>query len=336
VSSGRLPDFIYLRPQTIEDLLSLIDEHKSEVTLLAGGTELLVRMRQRLCAPQYVVSLNGVASLDYVKYDENTGLTIGPLTTIYSLVNSSPIRERYTVLSQAAREVSAIPLHYTSTVGGNLCIDTRCIFYNQSSDWSKARPPCFKRGGDICHAVKGSNHCHSVYQGDLAPALIALAAKVKISQKNGEKIIPLNEFFTNSGENPNVLQPNEVITEIQLPPPTPNSTGSYQKLRVRQAIDFPLAAVAVVLDMDKDGVCRKAEFVLGAVSAAPVEVTAINKILNGRKIDNNLIDQAAEEAVKAAHPVDNLSIDAGYRRKMVRVLTKRAIEKALSEWQGNQ
>lgn len=336
MSSGRLSDFIYLRPQTIEDLLSLIDEHKSGATLLAGGTELLVRMRQRLCAPRYVISLNGMASLDYVKYDENTGLTIGPLTTIYSLINSSICRDKYTVLSQAAREISTIPLHYTSTVGGNLCIDTRCIFYNQSSSWSKGRPPCFKRGGDICHAMKGSNNCNSVYQGDLGPALIALAGKVKINRKNGEKIIPLNEFFTNSGENPNLLQPNEVITEIQLPPPNKGSTGSYQKLRIRQAIDFPLASVTVVLNMDKDGVCRKAKFVLGAITAAPVEVTAAERIFDGRKIDKNLIDQAAEEVFKAAHPMNNLSMDAGYRRKMVRVLTRRAIEKALSGWRGNQ
>lgn len=336
MSSVRLPDFTYLRPQTIEEACSLLDEHKTAATLLAGGTELLVRMRQRLCAPQYVIILNGVASLDYVKHDENTGLTIGPLTTIYSLVNSSVIRERYTVLSQAARQVSATPLHHMSTVGGNLCINTRCIFYNQSSDWSKVRPPCFKRGGDICHAVKGSNHCRSVYQGDLAPALIALGARVKINRKNGEKIVPLNGFFTNSGENPNLLQPDEVITEIQLPPSTKDSTGSYQKLRIRQAIDFPLAAVAVVLDTDKDRVCRKAKFVLGAISAAPVEVKAINKIFNGRKIDNNLIEEAAEEAFKVTHPVDNLSIDARYRRKMVRVLTRRAIGQALSGWRGNQ
>ncbi len=336
MSSSKLPDFIYLRPQTIEDLLSLLDKRKSEATLLAGGTELLVRMKQRLCTPQYVISLNGMASLDYVKYNENTGLTIGPLTTIHSLVNSSPVRERYTVLSQAAREVSIIPLHYTSTVGGNLCIDTRCIYYDQSSDWSEVRPPCFKRGGDICHAVKGSKHCHAVYQGDLAPALIALAAQIKINRKNGEKIIPLSEFFTNSGENPNLLQPDEVITEIQLPPTTEGSIGSYQKLRMRQAIDFPLAAVAVVLDMDKDGVCRKAKFVLDAITASPVEVTAAERIFDGRKIDNKLIDQAAEEAFKAAHPVDNLSVNAGYRRKMVRVLTRRAVRQALSGWRGNQ
>lgn len=330
MSSSRLPDFIYLRPRTIEDLLSLIDEHKSDATLLAGGTELLVRMKQRLCAPQYVISLNSLAGLDYVEHDETIGVSVGSLTTIYSLANSSVIRDKYPALSQAARQISAIPLHYTSTVGGNICIDTRCIFYNQSADWSKVRPPCFKRGGNICYAVKGSNHCLSVYQGDLAPALIALEAKVKINRKNGEKIIPLSEFFTNVGEHPNVLQPNEVITEIQLPPPAQNSKSSYQKLRIRKAIDFPLAAVAVVLDIDKDQVCRKAKFVLGAVASAPIEVKAAEKILKGRRISNGLIDEVVEETFKAAHPVDNLSIDASYRKKMVKVLTNRAIQRALS------
>jgi len=336
LSNNRLPDFTYLRPQTVGEACSVLHEHKSEARLLSGGTELLVRMRQGLCAPKYVVSLNGITDLRHINYDEHAGLSIGSLTTLHTLVNYSVIRDKYPVLSQAARQISAMPLHHTSTVGGNLCIDTRCIFYNQSSDWGECRPLCFKRGGDMCHAVKGSEHCQSVYQGDLAPVLIALGAKIRINRKDGERIVPLHKFFTGSGETPNVLQPDELITEIQLPPPADYSTGSYYKLRIRQAIDFSLATVAVVLDTDEYEVCRKANLVLGAISAAPIEVEAIDKIFNGRKIDNSLIEAAAAEALEVAHPVNNLSIDAKYRRKMVRVLTRRAIEQALLVWQSNE
>jgi len=217
------------------------------------------------------------------------------------------------------------------TVGGNLSLDTRCIYYNQSDFWRQVRPSCFKRGGHICHAVKGGEQCYSVCQADLAPVLLALEAKVKLLRSNGERIIPLSEFFTGKGENPNVLKPDEIVAEVQLLPPSESSVSSYQKLRIREAIDFPLAAVAAVLDMDADKVCRKAKLVLGAVAPAPGEVSEAEKVLQGRRVGNGLTEEAAEEAFKVAHPVANLSIDAGYRRKMTRVLLKRAVKQALGQ-----
>lgn len=325
----RLPKFTYFRPTTVAEVCSLLSEYRGEARVLAGGTALMVDLGQRLVTPKYIISLNSIPRLSYIEDDRQRGLRIGACTTIDHLNTSAVIKERYPILDLAARGIGIPAVRYTGTVGGNLSLDTRCIYYNQSDFWRQVRPPCFKRNGNICYAVKGSQRCYAVCQADLAPVLLALEAKVKLVQSTGERIVSLSEFFTGKGERPNVVRPEEIITEIQLPPPSENTIGSYQKLRIREAIDFPLAAVAMVLDMDRNKVCRKAKLVLGAVASAPVEVGETENILKGKKVNDVLIDEAAEAAFKSVHPVDNLSIDASYRRKMTRVLVKRALKQTL-------
>jgi len=323
--------FDYFKPSTVEEAYSLLTEYGEEAKILSGGTALLVYLQQRLCTPKYVMSLKGIPGLDHISYDRQEGLRIGALATIDSLSASSIIKGKYPILCQAAEDIGVPAVRQMGTIGGNLCLDTRCIYYNQSYSWRQVRPPCFKRGGNLCYAVKGGDRCFAVYQGDLAAALIALETKVKLVKTSGEKVIPLSEFFTGRGENPNVLKPDELLTEIQLPCASESSAGAYQKLRIRGAIDFPLAGVAVVLDVDEGKVCRKARIVLSAVASAPLEVTGAEKVLKGKRVEEGLIEEAAEEALKKAHPLDNLSIDAGYRRGMVRVLLKRAVKQALGQ-----
>lgn len=177
--------------------------------------------------------------------------------------------------------------------------------------------------------VKGSDHCFAVYQGDLAPALMALEAKVKLMRAGGERIIPFREFFTNDGKSPNVLELGEILTEVRIPPLSKHVVGAYQKFRVRGAMDFPLVSVAVLLDMNGKKSCRKAKIILGAVASAPIEASEAEEILLNKRIDNGLAEEAAQEAFKRTHPVANLSLDPDYRRKMVKVMLKRAINQAL-------
>lgn len=329
MSSARLPAFTLFRPQSIEDACSLVEKMKGEAMVIAGGTDLLIRMRQRTSTPQSLVSLNHIEGLCEISYSERTGLTIGSLATLSSLELCSSIQEHYPVLLQAIRQTSAWPLRQMGTVGGNLCMDTRCIFFNQSNEWRKSRPPCFKIGGAICHAVPGSKRCYAVYQGDLAPVLIALDARVRIKKCHSERLVNLNTFYTNSGVQPNVLELDEILTEIQVPPPRPHTSGSYQKLRVREAIDFPLAAVAAVLNRS-GSTCVGARLVVGAIASAPIQAVEVEKLLTDRRIDEKVLDEAAEEAMKVVRPVDNLSIGVRYRQKMVKVLAKRALKEALS------
>ncbi len=325
----RLPQFRYVRPHTPEEASSFLHEHQLETAVLAGGTALMINLGQRLIEPSYILGLKGITGLDYIHRDKERNLAIGALTTVYDLARSPLITEQYPALAQAAEAMAMPAIQQMATVGGNLCQDTRCIYYNQSQFWRQARPPCFKRGGDMCHAVKGGKHCLAVYQGDLAPVLIALEARIKLLKKGRERVIPLGELFTGKGDIPITLAPDEIVSEIQLPPPSENSAGSYQKLRVREAIDFPLASVAAVLVIDDDKVCHKARLVLGAVAPAPFAVNEAESILEGNRITEGLIEATAEAAFNKAHPVANLSIDPDYRRKMIRVLLKQAVKQSM-------
>lgn len=325
----RLPKFTLFRPSSVEESLALLNQYQQEARAVAGGTALAVEVGQRLLTPKYVVSLKGVRGMDYIKYSARNGLRIGAMTSIDGLNTSPVVRERYPVLSEAAGEVGVPSIRYMGTVGGNLCLDTRCIYYNQSDFWRQVRTACFKRGGDECHAVKGGKQCYAACQSDLAPVLVALEAKVRLQRKGGERVLPVSEFFTGDGENPNVLKPDEMVTEVQIPPLSAHSRGSYQKLRIREAIDFPLASVAAVIDVDDGKVCRKVRLVIGAIAPEPIEAKDAEKVLEGKGVTDSLLEEAAEAAFKAAHPVANLSIDTTYRRKMVRVLLKRAVNQAL-------
>lgn len=333
----RLPKFHLLQPETLKEACSILGEHRNESVLLAGGTALLVDLKQRLRKPGYVVSMKGVTGWDYIRLDEHGGVSIGALASVENVTGSPVIAERYPVLAQAARSISVPPLRHVATVGGNLALDTRCIYYNQSDLWRQARPPCLKLGGDVCHLVEKGRRCLAIHQGDLAPALMALGAKVVLMRAVGERLLPLRDFFTGNGEKPNVLGDGELLAEVRIPSSTPNGGGAYEKLRVREAMDFPLVSAAVNLAVDGRGVIERASVVLGAVAAAPLEVTEAAAALSGQKIGQGLevvIDQVAQMAFERAHPGDTLAVDAAYRRKMTRVMVRRAQERAIATAQG--
>jgi 4-hydroxybenzoyl-CoA reductase subunit beta len=214
-------------------------------------------------------------------------------------------------------------------VGGNLCLDTRCIYHNQSEFWRSGLKACFKRGGNLCNAVEKGRRCQAVYQGDLGPVLLALGAQVKIVSAKGEKIIPLAEFFTGRGEKPNVLKPDEILVEIRIPPSGHGVAGVYEKLRVREGMDFPMAGVAVMVKRISNGTIEQAKVVLGAVGSSPAEVPKAATLLEGNKPTDDLLQSVSREAVDRALAVGNLAMNASFRRKMVGVLVKRALRRTL-------
>jgi 4-hydroxybenzoyl-CoA reductase beta subunit len=321
----RLPEFEHLQPESLEEALCFLGEHGEEAKVIAGGTDLLVSMKQRLLIPKYLLDLKGLG-LDFVEEDQE-GLRIGALTRLTTVIKSPLVREKFPVLSQAASHVSAPPLQNMGTLGGNLCQNTRCFFYNQSQFWRQARPLCFKTGGEMCHVVKGGDRCYSAYQGDLASVLIALEARVKLAKKGSERVIPLLNLYTGKGEAPIALEAGEILTEVEIPAPTALWGGDYQKLRYRGAMDFPLVGVAAVLNRNGES-CARAKVVLTAVASAPVVVEEAGKLLEGQKLDEEAIARAAEAAYEVAHPVANVGSTPRYRRKMVRVMTQRAIANA--------
>jgi 4-hydroxybenzoyl-CoA reductase subunit beta len=270
--------------------------------------------------------------LDFVTYDEETGLRIGALTRLATLIRSPLVKERFPIIAQAARTVATPPLQTMGTLGGNLCQDARCFYYNQSELWRAAQPDCYKSGGALCRAIRGSDRCHAAYQGDLAPVLIALEARAKLARNGEQRRIPLQRLYIGKGENPIGLAPDEVLTEIEIPPQPGKWGGEYQKLRHRGAMDYPLVGVAAVLGQDGHGRgCDRARIVLTAVASAPVVVEEAGQVLQMQQLDEATIARAAQAVYEAVHPIARIGSASLYRHKMARVLTQRAIARA---WEG--
>jgi len=319
----RLPRFSHFSPGSLKEACSLLAEHREKARVIAGGTDLLVNMKQRVTTPTHLVNLKNIAHLDFIDCDDKTGLTIGSLATLGTIENSPLIKEKFPILSQAASKVGATQLRQMGTLGGNICLDTRCWHYNQSHFWRKAEEPCYKLEGNLCHMVKGGDHCYALFSADTVPALIALKAKVKIVDLQGEKIIPLEELYTGKGEKPIILDPDQILTEVQIPNPSTRTQGVYLKLSVREAINYPLLGAAVQLTLEgKNGICTEVRIVLTAVTSGPQRAIKAEEGLKGEEIKEETIEEASEAAKKEAHPISHLGMSASHKREMVKGLVK--------------
>jgi len=323
-----LPKFQYVAPHNVAKAISL---QKRSGKFLAGGTDLLVAMKGRISCPDPLIDLNSISKLKGIAWDKKKRLRVGALTTLTQVKENSIIQKHFPVLGQTVPLVSTPQLQNMGTVGGNLCLDTRCYYYNQVVFLKKRWEPCFKIGGKTCHVVRGGDSCYAVYSGDMAPPLIALGAKVKVIGAHAAREIALQRFFTGSGIRPNILKFNEILLEILIPPPSEHSGFSYQKLRLRDTIDFPLLGVSVFLNLEENnGRCKDIRLVLGAIGPSPLVVEEAAQLIRGKEITAKLIDEVSRIAWRAAHPVANTASSPGYRREMVRVFTRNAIQEALN------
>jgi 4-hydroxybenzoyl-CoA reductase subunit beta len=322
-----LARFEFVAPKTVAEAISL---QKDGGKFIAGGTDLLVAMKQRMMRPGILVDLNEISNLKKIRWDMKDGLRIGPLVSLTQLKEDPLIKTHLPILSQIVPLVSTPQLRNMGTIGGNLCLDTRCYYYNQPVFLKKRWEPCFKIGGKVCHVVKSGETCYAVYSGDMSAPLMALESRVKIAGSSKIKELELREFFSGSGIKPNILRFDEILTEIVIPPQPEFSGLSYQKLRLRDTMDFPLLGVAVLIRLDgENGRCEDFRLVLGAVGPSPIVLEKAAEIMHGKKITEELSNRVSQEAQKAAHPVDNLASSPSYRREMVRVLTRNAIHEAL-------
>ncbi len=336
----RLPKFEYKAPETIMDAVSMLSKSGEDAKVVAGGTDLLVAMKQRRLTPGVLVELKGIKDLDHIENNKG-GVRIGALTSLSEIETSDMVKEKLPALAMAAGHVGAPQHRNAGTIGGNICLNTRCWYYNQSPFFRECRPVCYKFGTkeDKCQLFPTregkANVCYSVYSGDTAPALAVLGAEVKISGPDGERTLPLMDLFTGDGKAPIALGPADILTEIIIPNPLQNSSSVYLKYRIRESIDFPLVGVAVNIALDpNDGLCEQAGVVIGAVASKPVKITGVEDILRGKKITDALIEEVSEAAFNQSKPLPNL-IDSTpqYRKRLVRIFTKRAIQAALQDIQ---
>jgi 4-hydroxybenzoyl-CoA reductase subunit beta len=329
-----LPHFEYVAPRTVARAVSI---QKKSGKFLAGGTDLLVAMKGRIASADLLVDLNSISGLKGIKWDKKEGLQVGALTTLADLRESPVVRERFPSLSQTVSLVGAPQLQNMGTLGGNLCLDTRCYYYNQSAFLKKRWEPCFKIGGKTCHVVKKGDTCYAVYSGDMAIPLIALGARVMVKGSGRAKEMEVRRFFTGSGLKPNILKFNEIVTGVLIPPLPEQAGLSYQKLRLRDTMDFSLMGIAVFLQLEgMNGRCRDVRIVLGGLGPSPLVVEGAPKLMCGKSITSKLIDEVSGIARKMARPVDNTASSPRYRREMIPVFTKKAFEEALQVIKNGQ
>jgi 4-hydroxybenzoyl-CoA reductase subunit beta len=324
-----LPHFQYFAPASLEESLALMARIGDDLKVIAGATEITGRLKHRLVTPSCVLSLRKVPGLKGIRREENE-IVIGAMTTLREIAESALIENACKAVCQAADAVAAPPIQNMATLGGNLLQNTRCLYYNQSELVRKAAKPCIKAGGITCLAVKGGKKCKSVYQGDMAPALLACGAKVKIEKTGSSRLIGLSELFTGSASSPFALGTDELLTEIRLPAPAGRHTSSYKKLRLRGSLDYPLASAAVFLSFDK-GTVSDARLVFGAFGPAPVLVSETAALLKGKTPAGIDVKKVLEPVTKAPEAVDNLGLSGSYRRKMIKILAARALQEALDD-----
>jgi 4-hydroxybenzoyl-CoA reductase subunit beta len=324
----RLPPFRYVRAGSVDEAIALLAEHGPDALPVSGGTDLYANMKQRLFTPKVVVGLRPIKTLHFIEYDERAGLTLGALATLTDVAESEVVRTLYAALAQAAAAVSTPQLRNMGTIGGNVCVDTRCNYYNQNLDWRKALGYCMKKDGDICRVAPSSPKCVAVNSSDTAPVLIAFDATLHLAGPGGERAVRAADFYRDDGMFAWAKAPGEIVTRITLPPPTPHTRSAYLKLRMRNSFDFPILGVAAMLRTDETGICRDARVVVNAVSPRPILVADAASALVGTRLDAAALDAAADAAYAVAKPLDNTSATIPYRKRMVRVFARRALAAA--------
>ena len=323
-----LPQFRLLRPRAVDEAVAFLSKHSGNIRVLAGGTDLIPSMQQKLFEPEYVLDLRGVTDLRGIR-PQGGGVEIGALTALSAIEKSPYLRQHFPVLTEAAATVASPVLRNMGTLGGNICLDTRCLWYNQSLTWRKGCGFCIKKDGNLCHVAPGGTKCWAAFSGDTPPALLCLKAEIEIAGPNGTRRIPLQEFYTGDGENYRKLLPSELVTRVFVPAESADYRGVYRKLRVRGSIDYPLAGVAIVMKRS-NGHVADARIAMTAVNPAPVLVYKARELLCGRIVDEALAEAAGDLAARTAKPLTTSALTPEYRREMIRVFTKRAVLAAAS------
>ena len=319
----RLPSFTYLQPRTLKEALAMKADAGTEGMFVAGGTDLYPNMKRRHQEPRTVISLMGIQELRTLDgWNVGTGITLTRLSNLPTFQHSA--------IAHAARLVSTPLLRNMGTLGGNLCLDTRCNYYNQSYEWRKSIDFCMKKDGHICWVAPSSPRCWAVNSSDVAPVMVAIGAEYRLVGPQGERLVPAGRFYHNDGINYLTKQPDEVLVDVRLPAPG-SWDAVYHKLRRRGSFDFPVLGVAAWVKWEQGAGSREqivsdARIVLGGVASYPQEVPEAGAALKGSALTDDAIAAAAEAAYRPSKPMDNTDFDLSWRKQMTRVYVTRALE----------
>ncbi|MBZ5529037.1 MAG: FAD binding domain-containing protein [Acidobacteriia bacterium] len=328
-----LPDFQVLRPRTNAEAVELLARHAGDIRIIAGGTDLVPSMRQKLFTPKFVLDIRAIAELNGIR-ESAAGLSIGAMTTLAAIERHPAIRKNYSVLREATITVASPVIRNMATLGGNICLDTRCLWYNQSLAWRKSCGFCIKKDGNLCHVAPGGTKCWAAFSADTPPALLCLGAQLEILSPQGVRIVPLQDLYSGAGEAPLKLASTDLLAAIHLPAASSGLHGAYKKLRIRGSIDYPLAGVAVTFrngagNPTANSIMKDVRVAITAVNPAPLLVREAAKQLEGKPFGEATAELAGELAgelaAKSARPLTTSALTPEYRKEMVRVLAKRAL-----------
>jgi 4-hydroxybenzoyl-CoA reductase subunit beta len=325
----RLPLFEFRAPRTIEEAARILDGEGTKVMALAGGTDLLPNMKRRQQVPRMLMSLRYIEDLKHIQL-EHSGSRLGACVTLADIAADKRFRNGWTALAQAASLVATPHIRNMATLGGNLCLDTRCNYYDQNYEWRKAIDFCLKKDGDTCWVAPGSPKCMAVSSTDTAPALMALGARVRLVSRSEEREVLLADLYNNDGLDYIKRKPNEILAEVLLG----SSHGwksTYWKLRRRGSFDFPVLSVAAAAFISGAGVVEDARIVIGSAASRPLVATEAAKSLEGRPLNADSIAEAAVLAARIAKPLDNTDFDMSWRKRV----TGEFVTCALRELRGD-
>jgi len=318
-----LPRFEYTRAQSVGQVLTLLGSLRERAAILAGGTDLLATLWQRLRVPEFVVGIRDLPDLQGVRAMPDGSLVIGAATTLSTLTDHPELRARWPVLHQAVHAVASRHVRNMATLGGNLALPTRCWYTNQTEQWREARAGCFKTDTEACHVLATSEHCVATSSADTVPALITHDAIITVASLRGERRIPLAGFYREDGARPTRLEPDELILSVEVPPA--EGRRAFLKVTPREGIDFGLGTIAVAVTGSNRRI-GQARIVANSLGSQPLRLTQAERIITEQGLRTESIEAAAEAARQDLGEVTSLWTPAGYKRRLVRTLLRRALE----------
>ncbi|MCC2111599.1 MAG: 4-hydroxybenzoyl-CoA reductase subunit beta [Hyphomicrobiales bacterium] len=317
--SEALPEFEFARPETIDEAIAARNGAR-DARYLAGGTDLVVNLRRGIVDADRLIDLTGIAELDRLDISAD-GAVIGASVKLAAVAENAEIRAHYPAVAEAAAVIAGPQHRSVGTVGGNLCLDTRCVYYNQSEWWRRANAYCLKYRGEICHVAPGGTRCWAAFSGDLAPAMLVHGAEIEIAGPDGRRRMPLGELYTDDGADHLTLDDGELVVAVHLP--ADDWRSAYDKIRVRDSIDFPLAGVAVAVK-ERAGSGPELRIALTGTDSRPVLVDGVAEAIAGG-FDDATFPAAEKRLKKQVQPMSTTSLNAPYRRTAAAVVAKRLI-----------
>ncbi len=317
----RLPAFEYLVPETLDEAVVMLADYPSAV-VVGGGTDLFPSMKRRQVRPATVIALGAIEGLRGIEIDDDGAVMIGALTSLRDLAASPDVP---VALASAAAEVASPQIRNVATVGGNLCVDTRCGYINMTESWRLASGFCLKADGDVCWVAPKGGECVAVSSSDLAPVVVALDAEVGLVGPDVPRTLAASDLYRSDGIDYLGKSEDEIVATLTVPP-RPGWRTTYRKLRRRGSIDFPILGVAAAVQVSDDGIVEDARLVLGAIASAPIRVRDAEEAVVGSRLGPEVVERAARLAAKPVRPYDNVDLGSRYRKWMAPVFVARALE----------